>query len=91
MQGVNLVIDNGDHIVVDFEGLTIVISRDKRDGAHRIDVDSAELALTDQHPRHAVPRLHLAVNDHVEQLDADGNWRPDELYLPNVLDHLAAT
>lgn len=91
MQGVNLVIDNGDHIVIDFEGLTIVISRDKRDGAHRIDVDSAELEPTDCHPKYDIPRLRLSINDHVEQLDEGGNWRPDELYLSNVLDHLAAT
>ena len=91
MPVVTTIIDNGDHVVIDFEGLTVVIGRDCRDGALRIDVDSSELELSDIHPGDAVPRLRLVINESVEQLDTKGAWQPDGLYPPNILDHLAAT
>ena len=90
MSEVTLLKDCGDHVVVEFAGLSIVIGRSSLDKALYIDVSSGDCEPADVHPGDEVPRLRLAINDHVEQLDAKGNWTPDAPYPPNILDHLAA-
>ena len=90
MNETTLLKDCGDHVLVEFGGLTIVIGRSSLDGALSIDIDSADCALTDVHPGHEVPRIRLSINDYVEQLNEDGSWVPSEPFLPNILDHLAA-
>ena len=81
--------DHGDHIVVQFEGLDIVIQRSSLDKALMIDIASGDLEPTDYHPHTHVPRLRLAINDQVEQLDEGGQWVKEEPYEETVLDHLA--
>lgn len=85
----NIAKDYDDHIVVQFEGLTVVVGRAPSDGALLIEIDSDDCELKDVHPGDDVPRIRIRINSHVEQLDELGNWTPEASYPPNVLDHLA--
>lgn len=81
-----------DHAVIHFDGLVVVVQRSYKDGALHIEVDSSEVSVKDAWPGAEVPRLSLAINDHGEQLDQNGNWVERTAYEPiTVLDHMAAT
>jgi len=75
---------------IELDGLVVVVCRSSLDGALMIDVDSSDLERDDVHlGGHEVPRLRLAINDHTEQLDKDGNWVESTPYPPlTVLDHI---
>lgn len=82
---------DSDFVEVVCDGLAVVIGRSQLDGALWIDVSSESIDETrDAHPGTGVPRLRLSINDHVEQLDSDGNWVEKKPYPEvTVLDHLS--
>jgi len=80
------------HVVVEFDGLHVMVMRSAVDGALMVEIDSSEVGRDDAFPGDLVPRLVLAINDHSQQLDQHGNWQERTEYEPlTVLDHLAAT
>ena len=80
------------HVVVEFDGLQVVVMRSAVDGALMVEIDSSEVGRDDAWPGDLVPRLVLAINDHSQQLDESGNWQERTHYEPlTALDHLAAT
>ena len=59
---------------ISFEGLEIEVYRSSIDGWLVVDIDSSELRKRDIHPRYAIPKLRLIVNECIEDLLPSGEW-----------------
>lgn len=80
---------HADHVEVEYDGMSVILGRSSLDGALSIDICTSGVEFKDRHPDGDVPRLRLAINDSVEQLDELGNWDQSEPYPAiTVLDHL---
>lgn len=62
------------HFKVELDGLEVVLTRSAIDGRLLVMIDSHDTGEVDRHPIFGVPKLRLMVNDHIADLDENGDW-----------------